>query len=98
MNAKGLVLEVGGNKCTEGGNVLAWKKHNGSNQRWIIKYNDSDIQRKGKDSYYGLYIDRPFYIFSNGYKGKVAEVVGGRNLALRNFVRNKDMQQFYLDS
>jgi hypothetical protein len=31
VNARGLVLEVEGNKCTEGSRVIANKKHNGSN-------------------------------------------------------------------
>lgn len=92
------MLEVEGNKCAEGTNVIAWKKHNGRNQRWIIKYNDSDVQRSGKDSYFGLHIGRPFYAFSKCESKKVIEVVGGRNLALRQFIRNKDLQQFYLDA
>jgi len=98
VNARGLVLNVEGNKCTEGSNVIAWKKHNGKNQRWVLKYNDSDVQRKGNDSYFGLTIDRPFYAFCKGLNNKVIEVVGGRNLALRDFSRNKDLQQFYLDA
>jgi len=67
INQRGLVLEVQGNQCQEGQKVLAWKKHNGKNQRWIIKYgenNGSDIQRKGKDDYFGLNIGEPFYAFS----------------------------------
>jgi hypothetical protein len=78
--------------------VIAWKRHNGRNQRWTIRYNDSDVQRTGKDSYFGLIIGRPFYAFCKGLSNKVIEVVGGRNLALRDFVRNKDLQQFYLDA
>jgi hypothetical protein len=60
VNARGLVLEVANNKCTEGGDVFAWKKHNGKNQRWVVKYgenNGSDLQKKGKDQYYGLEYD-----------------------------------------
>jgi len=94
-------LEVQGNKCQEGQPVVAWKKHNGKNQRWIIRYNENDgtdIQRKGKDSYFGLQINEPFYAFSKGENKKwTMEVVGGRNLALKRFERNKETQQFYLD-
>jgi hypothetical protein len=36
--------------------------------------------------------------WSTNDQTKVIEVVGGRNLALRDFVRNKDLQQFYLDA
>jgi hypothetical protein len=93
-------LEVQGNNCQEGQPVIAWKKHNGKNQRWIIRYgenNGSDQQRKGKDSYFGLLINQPFYAFNKGESKSVIEVIGGRNLALRKFERNKLAQQFFLD-
>jgi len=101
VNQRGLVLEVQGNNCQEGQPVVAWKKHNGKNQRWIIKYgenNGDDIQRKGKDSYFGLVINEPFYAFSKANTRMTIEVLGGRNLGLRKFERNKKSQQFYLDA
>jgi hypothetical protein len=101
VNQRGLVLEVQGNKCQEGQSVIAWKKHNGKNQRWIIRYNENngdDIQRKGKDGYFGLVINEPFYAWSKGASGMTIEVIGGRNLAVRKFERNKKSQQFYLDA
>jgi hypothetical protein len=85
-------LEVEGNKCQEGQNVNAWKKHNGKNQRWIIRYgenNGSDMQRKGKDNYFGLIINEPFYAFSKASSKFTIEVIGGRNLGLKKFERNK---------
>lgn len=101
VNQRGLVLTVEGNVCQEGQAVTAWKKYNGKNQKWIIKYgenNGSDIQRKGKDNYYGLVINEPFYAWAKGGSGKMTiEVVGGNNLGLRKFERNKKTQQFYLD-
>jgi hypothetical protein len=101
INQRGLVLEVQGNKCQEGQPVLAWKKHNGKNQRWIIRYgenNGSDIQRKGKDGYFGLIINEPFYAWSKAGSKLTMEVIGGRNLAVKTFERNKQTQQFYLDA
>jgi hypothetical protein len=95
------VLTVDGNICQEGQPVVAWKKHNGKNQRWIIKYgenNGSDIQRKGKDTYFGLIINEPFYAFSKQGSKMTMEVVGGRNLNVKKFERNKEAQQFYLDA
>jgi hypothetical protein len=92
---------VQANKCQEGQPVIAWKSHNGKNQRWIIKYNEnngSDIQRKGKDGYFGLIINEPFYAFSKASSKMTIEVIGGKNLAVKNFERNKQSQQFYLDS
>jgi hypothetical protein len=101
VNQRGLVLEVSANKCQEGQPVIAWKKHNGKNQRWIVRYgenNGSDQQRKGKDSYFGLIINEPFYAWSKSGTKQTIEVIGGRNLGLRKFERNKKTQQFYLDS
>jgi hypothetical protein len=101
VNQRGLVLEVQGNKCQEGQAVVGWKKHNGKNQKWIIRYgenNGSDQQRKGKDNYFGLLINEPFYAWSKQDSGKTIEVVGGRNLSLTKFERNKQSQQFYLDA
>jgi uncharacterized UPF0146 family protein len=56
------------------------------------------VKTKGRDSYFGLHVGRPFYIHSGGFKGKVVEVISGRNLALRSFVRNKSVQMFFLDA
>lgn len=94
-------MEVQANQCREGQNVIAWKKHNGKNQRWIIKYNEnngSDIQRTGKDSYYGLIINEPFYAFSKANSQLTIEVIGGKNLSVKKFERNKQSQQFFLDA
>jgi hypothetical protein len=43
-----------------------------------------------------MFVGRPFYIRSSN--GKAVEVVGGRNLALRTFVRNKTVQMWFLDA
>lgn len=88
-------MEVQGNKCIEGQPVIAWKKHNGKNQRWSIEYdnnNGSDMQRKGKDKYYGLVINEPFYAWSKHYSKMTIDVIGGKNLGLRKFERNKKTQ------
>jgi hypothetical protein len=87
------VLEVSANKCLEGQAVIAWKKHNGKNQRWIIRYGENDgsnQQTKGKDNYFGLIINEPFYAWSKQTGGSTIEVVGGKNLALKKFERNKE--------
>lgn len=60
--------------------------------------NGSDQQRKGKDNYFGLTINEPFYAFSKSGSSKMTiEVIGGRNLGLKKFERNKQTQQFFLD-
>lgn len=91
VNTRSLVVTVQGNKDVEGQPVVVWNRSNGSNQRFMIVYSDKEttITTKGRDSYFGLHVGRPFYIHSHGFKGKVVEVVGGRNLALRTFIRNK---------
>jgi hypothetical protein len=101
VNTRGLVLTIEGNKFQEGQPVVAWKKHNGKNQRWVVKYNENngkDIQRKGRDSYFGFTINEPFYAFCKDSSKMAMDVIGGRNLALRKFERNKKSQQFLLDA
>lgn len=100
INSRGLVLTVEGNRDAEGANVITQKRTNGRNQKWQVLYSDkeNDVKEKGRDNAWGLYVNRPFYVFSRGYPGKGIEVVGDRNLALRKFVRNNEAQQFYLDS
>lgn len=38
VNERGLVLDVAGGKDQNNQNVLVWKKHNGTNQKWKIDY------------------------------------------------------------
>jgi hypothetical protein len=94
-------LTIDGNKCQEGQPIVAWKKHNGKNQRWIVRYdenNGKDIQTKGKDNYFGFVINQPFYAFCKDSSKMAIDVIGGRNVALRKFERNKESQQFQLDA
>jgi hypothetical protein len=57
-----------------------------------------DPQKKGKDKYYGLEINEPFYAFSKSDNKKAIEVIGGETLSLKPFERFKETQQFYLDA
>lgn len=89
VNQRGMVLEIQNNKDFEGANVIAWKRHNGNNQKWNVVYTDQDqkIVTEGLDKYYGLYWNRPFYMFADTTNsGKVIEVTGGRNLNIRKWV------------
>jgi len=77
-----------------------WSRHNGANQRWVIKYLDSDNyeeKTKGLNKEYGLHINRPFYIVSKLPMKRVVEVIGGRNLQLKDRQTNKKSQQFVFD-
>lgn len=38
VNERGLVFDVAGGKDQNNNSVLAWKKHNGTNQKWKINY------------------------------------------------------------
>lgn len=49
--------------------------------------------KKGMNSDFGFYINRPFYIVSELYMNRVIEVVGARNLVIK--VRaNRKTQHF----
>jgi len=88
VNTRGSVLEIQNNKDFEGANVIAWKMHNGNNQKWNVVYSDQEKKEvtDGFDKYFGLWWNRPFYIYTDGPNTqKVIEVVGGRNLAIRQW-------------
>ena len=100
MNVKNRkVLDVSGNKDAEGQNVHVWKRHNGANQRWRIAYIDSKSKGRtsGLNKDFGFHIRRPFYIMSRMPMRRVLEVVGGRNIVIRNLVRNRNTQKFMFD-
>jgi len=93
VNAKSnKVLEVQGNKDQEGQEVGVWNRHNGSNQKWNVKYTDEhdiDEPTKGYNKDFGFYIGRPFYIVSKLPMKRVVDVVGGRWLRLKTVTVNK---------
>ena len=93
------VLDVSGNRDVEGQKVHLWRRHNGPNQRWRIVY----LDKKGKEPTkglwrnFGFYINRPFFIMSRMPMRRVIEVVGGRNLVIKNLVRSRRTQQWTFD-
>jgi hypothetical protein len=65
VNVKGKVMQVDGNKCTEGGNVGQGKKASTRNQKWTFVYSDAEVEIKTKGkSDFGFHIGRPFYIIT----------------------------------
>lgn len=99
MNVKDQkVLDVTGNRDTEGNNVIVWKRHNGLNQRWKIMYLDEmkPEPTKGMDQDSGLYRNRPFYMVSRLPAHRVA-TVAGRNLTITKKKDGNESQLFYFD-
>ena len=91
------VLDVEGGRDHEGQNVIAYKRHNGPNQRWNIVYLDKVVKQKsGLNSKFGFYINRPFYIVSSMPMRRVLEVVGGRNVVIRRR-SNRNTQRWVFD-
>lgn len=80
------VFDVAGGRDAEGQNVQIWKRHNGANQRWRIVHLDEKTTEptKGLDKEFGFFMNRPFFIVSKLWMGRVAEVVGGRNIILKS--------------
>jgi len=75
--------------------------HNGAAQRWRVVYTDSAeakaaIKKHGLNRNFGFHINKPFYIISRMYLGRVLEVVGGRNIVIRTRA-NRATQQFTFD-
>ena len=75
-----------------------WNRHNGANQRWRVLYLDKmgKIPKQGRNSKFGFYINRPFYIMSRMPMRRVVEVVGGRNVVIKQ-ARNRNTQKFTFD-
>jgi hypothetical protein len=94
------VLDVSGNRDVEGQNCIVWNRHNGANQRWRIVYVDSinDKTGKGLNRDFGFYGNRPFYIRSKLPMQRFVEVVGGRNVVLKTFSKDRRAQQFVFDT
>lgn len=95
-------MDVSGGRDSEGQNVGVWRRHNKINQRWKIIYTDKaeKEQTKGLDkSGFGFEVNRPFYIRSKMPMARVIEVVGGRNLVIRNIDPNhkRKEQQWTFD-
>jgi hypothetical protein len=74
--------------------VIVWKKHNGSNQRWVIVY--ANKQRKERTTGYsrewGMHINRLFYLRSRMPMRRVAELVGS-DVRLRRYTSSRVRQQ-----
>jgi hypothetical protein len=92
------VLDVQGGRDAEGQNVLAWKKHNGANQRWRIVYIDSvQDQTKGLNKEFGFFIDRPFYIVNRMPMRRVVECQGNARTMLKRLSKGAKNQLFTFD-
>jgi hypothetical protein len=90
------VIDIKGNRDSEGNNVIVWKRHGGANQRWRVVYADqaSKEKTKGYDSDFGFYIGRAFYIRSRMPMKRVAEAVSV-NIRLRRWNKGRSRQQTY---
>jgi hypothetical protein len=93
------VLDVVGARDAEGQNVQVYNRHNRPNQRWTIVYLDKKGKERhqGKNTQFGFFIRRPFYIESRMPMRRVIEVVGGRNLVIKSRVYNRRTQLFVFD-
>lgn len=95
------VLDVQSGADREGQDVLAWKKHNGLNQRWKILYLDekADEPTSGLDKESGFYLNRPFRFYSRLPQKRVLTVHGqhGHILVIRKMKADDKNQQFYFD-
>jgi hypothetical protein len=93
------VLDVYQGRDAEGQAAIVWKKHGGANQRWKVVYLDTDKgpQKKGLNKEFGFHCNRPFYISSRLPMHRVAEMLGGTNVTLKRWVKNRKAQQWFFD-
>jgi hypothetical protein len=86
-------------KDTEGQRVQVSKRTDKTEQLWKIVYLDkkeADIT-KGLHPDFGLHCNRPFYLVSRLPMRRVAEMLGGTNITLMRFVKNRLAQRWSFD-
>lgn len=95
----GKALDVSGGKDNEGQPVIAWNKHGGINQKWTIRYLDTQTGKgpDGLNKDFGFVHNKPFYIVSRMAMNRVIEWPGGGHIRIQNWVENKKSQQFWWD-
>jgi hypothetical protein len=83
-------LDVHSAKDEEGRQVIAWRRHNGANQRWKIVYLDKaeKMQSEGLNKDFGMVCNRPFYFRSRLPMGRIAEMHGNNNVWLKRWRKN----------
>jgi len=85
-NEKQKVFDVAGGKDKENQNILAWKKHGGTNQQWNVVYLD-DLKpepKKGeKNDDFGFRVNTPFHIVSKMKEGRYLDFVDGKKIVIK---------------
>lgn len=86
-------------KDTEGQRVEVQKRNGKTEQLWKIVYTDKKEAEitKGLHPDFGLHCNRPFYLVSRLPMRRVAEMLGGTNVTLKRFVKNRLAQRFAFD-
>ena len=97
--SNGKVLDVAGSKDAEGQKVQLYGKNGGVNQQWNVVYLDKsdDEEKKGFDSQFGFYRNRPFYLRSRMPMKRIAECQGASNVYLKRWRKNVAAQQWFFD-
>jgi hypothetical protein len=86
VNEKGKVMDVYQGKDKENQNIIVWNKHGKINQQFDIVYADEypEDPKKGElNEFFGLYVERPFYIVSQMKANRYLDLINNRNFVIK---------------
>jgi hypothetical protein len=85
-NEKGKVAEVQGNVDAENRNIIVHTQTGRINQLWDVVYVDEWKGEPGKgelNEYFGLYVERDFYVQSALSDGRYLDLINNRNMVIK---------------
>jgi hypothetical protein len=86
QNEKSKVFDIQGGVDAENRNVLAYKRHGRINQQWDIIYADQwkrDPIKGELNKYFGLYVERDFYITTHMGSRRYLDLINNRNMVIK---------------
>jgi hypothetical protein len=93
------VLDVAGGRDEEGNNVQIYKPNGTSAQKWKLTYvkDAKAISTKGLNKNFGLEVNRPFFIQSKMWMGRVLTCHSAYHMRLNTLLRTRLAQQWVFD-
>jgi len=92
-------MDVAGGQDSESRNVIMYKRHGKINQQWDIVYADEypEEPKKGEmNEFFGLYVERPFYIVSKLGEHRYLDLLNNRNMVIKT-QNGRNTQMWWFD-
>jgi uncharacterized protein YdaT len=92
-------MDVSGGVDAENRNIIVWKKHGKINQQFDIIYADQwkrDPKKGELNKYFGLYVERNFFIVSRMSSARYLDLINNRNMVIKT-QNGRKSQLWYFD-